>query len=244
MARTRLAALFAAVLVCAPAAGLAAPKAVTPEIQKDAWAQSWWMPRHQQKVEEAKQRQGKVDLLMIGDSITQSWEGAGKKVWEEFYGRRNAFNIGFSGDRTEQVIWRLQNGEVEGIAPKLVVLMIGTNNTGHRADKAEETAAGVRMILDELKARMPKAKVLLLAIFPRGEKPTDKGRVLNDAINTRIAAFADNQRVFFLDVGPKFLKEDGTLPKDLMPDFLHPNETGYRIWAEAMEPAIAKLMGE
>ncbi len=244
MARARLAALLAALLACAPVAGLAAPKAVTPEVQKDGWAQSWWMPRHQQKLEEARQRQGKVDLLMIGDSITQGWEGGGKKVWEEFYAKRNAFNIGFSGDRTEQVVWRLQNGEVEGISPRLVVVMIGTNNTGHRADKADETAAGVKMILDEIKARMPKAKVLLLAIFPRGEKPTDKGRVLNDAINKLIATLADNKRVFFLDVGPKFLQPDGTLPKDLMPDFLHPNETGYRIWAETMEPMIAKLMGE
>ena len=246
MMRPRLAAALAlAAVVSAPWTVRAeAPKAVTPEIQKDAWAQSFWMPRHNGKVEEAKKRKGQVDLLMIGDSITQGWEGGGKKVWEEFYAKRNAFNIGFSGDRTEQVVWRLQNGEVEGIAPKLAVVMIGTNNTGHRADKAEETAAGVKMILDELKTRMPKAKVLLLAIFPRGEKPTDKGRVLNDAINKLIATCADNQRVFFLDVGPKFLKEDGTLPKDLMPDFLHPNEKGYRIWAETMEPAIAKLMGE
>ena len=219
------------------------PKAVTPAPQTDSWAVKWWMPRHQEKVAGLK-KQERVDLLMIGDSITHGWEGDGKKVWAEFYAKRNAYNIGFSGDRTEQVIWRLQNGAVEGIAPKLAVIMIGTNNAGHRKDKPEETAAGIRAILDELGRRLPQTKVLLLAIFPRAASSGDELRKINDATNKLIAAYADHKRVFYLDLNDKFLQPDGTLTKEIMPDLLHPKEKGYRIWAEAMEPSIAELMGE
>ena len=217
--------------------------ALKAEVQTAKWAVKWWMPRHEQKLA-AMKKQGKVDLLMIGDSITHGWEGRGRKTWDKYYAKRNAFNIGFSGDRTEQVIWRLQHGEVEGIAPKLAVIMIGTNNTGHRQDKPENTAAGIKAIVAELQKRLPKTKILILAVFPRGAKSDDKLRVINDGINKRIADFADYKKVFFLDINDKFLAENGTLPKSIMPDLLHPNPKGYEIWAEAMEPSIAKLMGE
>jgi lysophospholipase L1-like esterase len=221
----------------------AKPKAVTPEVQTASWAVKWWGPRHEQKLKDLK-AQKKVDLLMIGDSITHGWEGAGKKVWNEFYAKRNAFNIGYSGDRTEQVIWRLQHGEVEGISPKLAVIMIGTNNTGHRQDPPKETAAGIRLIIDELKKRTPKTKILLLAIFPRGAKADDKLRRINDGTNAIIKDYADDKTVCFLDINKTFLDDDGTLPKSVMPDLLHPREDGYRMWAEAMEPSIRKLLGE
>ena len=217
--------------------------ALKPEVQTAKWAVKWWMPRHEQKLA-AMKKQGRVDLLMIGDSITHSWENGGRKTWDKYYAKRHAFNIGFSGDRTEQVIWRLQNGEVDGISPKLAVIMIGTNNTGHRQDKPEHTAAGIKAIIGELRKRLPKTKLLLLAVFPRGAKADDKLRVINDGINKRISGFADNESVFYLDINDKFLAKDGTLPKSVMPDLLHPNPQGYGIWAEAMEPTIAKLMGE
>ena len=121
-------------------------KAVTPENRPD----KWWSDRHAEKLKQLKSQES-VDLLMIGDSITHGWEGRGKQVWAEFYAKRNAFNIGYGGDRTEHVIWRLQHGEVEGISPKLAVIMIGTNNTGHRQDPPEQTAAGIKKILAELK---------------------------------------------------------------------------------------------
>ena len=219
-------------------------KATTPEVQTAAWAVKWWGPRHEQKLKDLKERQGKVDLLMIGDSITHGWENRGKKVWNEYYAKRNAFNIGYSGDRTEQVIWRLQHGEVEGISPKLAVIMIGTNNTGHRQDPPKETAAGIKLIIDELKERTPKTKILLLAIFPRGAKTDDKLRKINDATNGIIKDYADDKTVFFLDINETFLEDDGTLPKSVMPDLLHPHEAGYKMWADAMEPTIAKLLGE
>lgn len=221
----------------------AAPKAVTPEVQTAAWAVKWWQPRHDQKLADLKKVE-KVDLLMIGDSITHGWEGGGKKVWDEFYSKRHAFNIGFSGDRTENVLWRLQHGATKGISPKLSVIMIGTNNTGHRQDPAEETAAGIKAIISELQKQHPESKILLLAIFPRGEKADDPLRKLNTAINKVIAGYADGKKVFFLDINSEFLDDDGTLPKSVMPDLLHPQEAGYATWAKAMEPTIAKLMGE
>lgn len=218
-------------------------KAITPEVQTAKWAEAWWMPRHREKLSE-KAKMARVDLLMIGDSIMHSWENGGKKVWDEYYGKRNALNLGFSGDRTEQVIWRLQHGEVSDIAPKLVVLMIGTNNAGHREDPAEETAAGIKQIITELRTRLPNTNILVLAIFPRGKDATDTKRVINEATNKIIQTFADGKRVFYLNINDKFLKPDGVLPQEIMPDLLHPNAQGYEIWAKAIEPKVKELMGE
>jgi beta-glucosidase len=217
--------------------------ALTPAAQTAEWAQSWWMPRHQQKLADLA-AQGEVDLLMIGDSITHGWETAGRAVWDEFYAGRKAFNLGFSGDRTEQVLWRLAHGAVDGIHPKLVVLMIGTNNTGHRQDRPAQTAAGIRAILDDLERRLPAAKILLLAIFPREAAADAELRKLNDAVNERIAGLADDEKIFFLDIAGAFLSPDGSLSEEVMPDLLHPNETGYRLWAEAMEPTVGRLLNE
>lgn len=217
--------------------------ALKPEVQTAAWAQAWWMPRHKEKLAALKTQQP-IDLIMIGDSITHGWEGGGKKVWDQYYAKRHAFNLGFSGDRTENVLWRLQNGAVEGLAPKLAIIMIGTNNAGHRQDKPQDTAAGVKAIIGELRQRLPKMKILVLAIFPRGKDANDGLRKLNDATNQILAGYADNQHVFYLDVNGKFLDDKGELPKAIMPDLLHPNETGYELWAKAMEPTVKKLLGE
>ncbi len=218
-------------------------KAIQPEVQTADWAKSWWSKRHEEKLKEKDALQ-QVDLLMIGDSITHGWEGVGKKVWDKYYGNRHALNLGFSGDRTEQVIWRLQHGEVNGISPKLAVIMIGTNNAGHRQDKPEEIAMGVKAILSELGQRLPQTKCLLLAIFPRGPDASDSLRQINEATNKIIQDDADGKHVFYLNINDKFLGDDATLSKDIMPDLLHPNAKGYEIWAAAMEPEIRKLMGE
>jgi len=216
-------------------------KSVHPDVQSADWAKDWWGKRHEEKLAEKKER-GQIDVVMIGDSITHGWEGVGKQAWDKFYSDRKALNLGYSGDRTEQVIWRLQHGEVEGIAPKLAVIMIGTNNAGHRKEKSEDTAAGVKAILEELGTRLPDTKCLVLAIFPRGAKPDDELRQLNDATNKILATYADQKRVFFLDLNDKFLTADGTLPTDIMPDLLHPNEKGYAIWAETMESTVEKML--
>ncbi len=179
---------------------------------------------------------------MIGDSITHGWENKGEKVWEKFYGHRNAINLGFSGDRTEQVLWRLQNGAVNGASPKLAVMMIGTNNTGHRKDPAIETALGIKKILSELRTRLPSTRILLLAVFPRAANLNDVDRKINNQINNIISTFSNGKTVFYLDINDIFLDEDGVLSKEIMSDLLHPNPKGYDMWANAMEPTIVRLM--
>lgn len=199
-----------------------------------------WMRRHESFNERVKQ--GRVDLIFIGDSITQGWEGAGKNVWAEFYGHRNAVNLGIGGDRTQHVLWRLDHGNIDGISPKLAVLMIGTNNSG--SNTPEQIAEGVKAIVEKLRAKLPATKILVLAIFPRGETKDDPRRKVNEAANALIQKLADDQWVFYLDIGPKFLAPDGTLSREVMPDLLHLNEKSYRIWAEAIEPMVKRLMGE
>jgi len=219
-------------------------KSLSPEVQTAEWAQKWWLPRHEEKLAGIAAAKGKVDLLWIGDSITHLWEGQGKPIWEKYYAHRNAFNLGFSGDRTEQVLWRFRNDELACLNPKLAILMIGTNNTGHRKDPAVETAAGIEAILSSMRWRMPNTKIILLAIFPRGATKKDELRMLNDQINKRIAKFADNKTVFYKDLASVFLAKDGALPTNIMPDLLHPSEEGYAKWAEAIEPMVKQLMGE
>lgn len=217
-------------------------EALTPEVRNEDTAQSWWMSRHQEKLEEDGRET--AELLFLGDSITQGWERAGSSVWDEHYAHRGAFNLGYSGDRTEHVLWRLQNGEVDDIRPELVILMIGTNNTGHRQDPPECTTRGIEMIVDELKDRLPETRILLLAIFPRGETPEDPLRQLNEEINERISSLADNNHVYFQNINDAFLDEDGHMPEEVMPDMLHPNEHGYSLWAKAMESTLGRLVPE
>jgi beta-glucosidase len=199
-----------------------------------------WMKRHESFNERV--RKGNVDLIFIGDSITQGWEGPGKQVWDEFYGKRNAVNLGISGDRTQHVLWRLDHGNIDGISPKLAVVMIGTNNSG--SNTSEQIAEGVKAIVEKLKDKLPKTKILVLGIFPRGADGGDPRRKVNEGANERIARLADGQQVHYLDIGKNFLATDGTLSKEVMPDLLHLNEKSYRIWAQSIEPKVKELMGE
>jgi lysophospholipase L1-like esterase len=196
-----------------------------------------WMELHRRFLDRA--RQGKVDLLFLGDSITQGWND--NAVWKRFYGPRNAANFGIGGDRTQHVLWRIQNGELEGIEPKVVVLMIGTNNAS--SGTPDEIAQGVTAIVEELRHRLPKARILLLGVFPRAEKPN----ALRDklaSVNTKIAKVDDGSHVKFLDIGKSFVNEDGTISPEIMPDYLHLSLKGYRIWAEAMEPTLWSMLDE
>lgn len=217
-----------------------AHSAVLPEARL---SQEWWKKRHQEKTKLAKKNPH--DVIFIGDSITHGFENAGKATWDTYYEGRNALNLGFSGDRTEHVLWRLNNRSLRGQKEaKLVVLMIGTNNTGHSQQDPSETADGVRMILSTIRARCPEAKVLLLGIFPRGVQPTNPLRRLNVAVNEKISKLADGERVHYLDISDKFLDKNGVLTKEIMPDALHPKKRGYEIWAEAIEPTLLKLGAE
>lgn len=212
------------------------PESATDPVPRDA---KWWAERH--AAMNARVKQGNVDVIFIGDSITQGWEGPGKEVWREFYGNRNAVNLGIGGDRTQHVLWRLDHGNLDGISPKLAVLMIGTNNSGDNTP--EEIADGVKAIVQKLRAKLPQTKVLVLGIFPRGPNHDDPRRQVNAKANAIIAKLADGTMVRYLDIGPKFLKEDGTLTREIMPDLLHLTPQSYRIWAEAIEPVVAEVMG-
>jgi prolyl oligopeptidase len=206
-----------------------------------------WMDRHKNFVEQAKE--GSAEVLFLGDSITDAWGGKGHapkargtKVYEKEFSALRTANFGIGGDRTQHVLWRLQNGELgESFQPKVVMLMIGTNNT--RANTAEEIANGVKAIVGEIHSRSPKTKILLLAVFPRGEKPGPVREKIKQ-VNEIIAKLDDGKTVRYLDIGDKFLESDGRLPKAIMPDFLHPNEKGYEIWAAAVKGPLMELLGK
>jgi len=211
----------------------------------ESWSVDWWLPRHEKKLEEKRKLVAAgtpPEVVFIGDSITEGWEKSGSAIWQRQYARYHALDLGFGGDATENVLWRLQHGEIDGIAPKVVVLMIGTNNTGHRGENPQTTAAGIKRLLDEIHQRLPATKVLLLAIFPRGEKPEDSQRRLNERVNGIIAGYADGRDVVFLDFGKAFLNPDGSLSRDVMPDLLHPGEKGYAIWQRAMDARLQQLL--
>jgi len=179
---------------------------------------SWWTLRNDAVNERV--RQGNVDLLMIGDSITHGWEGGGKKYWEKYYAPRNAVNMGFSGDRTQHVLWRLEHGHLEGISPKLAVIMIGTNNSNGKDNTAEEIADGIIAICGKLRAECPRMKILILAIFPRGPEPSEQ-REKNARASLLASKIADGKMIHYLDINDKFLTKDGFLSKKVMPGQSH-----------------------
>jgi len=213
--------------------------ATTPD---DRLGEDWWKKRHDEKL--ALVKEGGWELAFIGDSITHGWEGHGKETWAEFFGDRKAINLGYSGDRTEHVLWRLDHGELDGYTPKVAVIMIGTNNTGHRKDAAEIIAMGVQRILQRIHEITPDTKVLLLGIFPRSAEASDPARENNDRANGMLEKLADGEQVVFLNINDAFLTDDGVLTKEVMPDLLHPQAAGYKLWAEAMEPTLAKMLEE
>jgi lysophospholipase L1-like esterase len=223
-----------------PAAEATALKSTIPA---ERLKEGWWQKRWDAKLTQTKEAE-KAELVFLGDSITQGWEGgAAKTIWEEKFAKYGALNLGFSGDRTEHLLWRLKNDEenLKKLSPKVAVILIGTNNTGHEQRPAADTTAGIKAVLDELQAIWPKTKLLVLSVFPRGEGPEDKMRKLNDEINVEVAKLADNKKIFVLDISSSFMAPDGTLPKEIMPDKLHLSGQGYELWAKALEPKLKEL---
>ena len=200
----------------------------------------WWLGRHEQKLAETKAGGG--EILFLGDSITQGWETTGKAAWEKHFAPRKAANYGFGGDSTQHVLWRVRNGEFDGLSPKAIVLLIGTNNARHGDFTPEQIAAGIRAILDALAEKCPRTKVLLLGILPRGATAEDPYRIKCEAVNALLPALADGQRVHYLNFNDKLLSADGTLSKEVAPDLLHLSAKGYGIWAEALEAKLTPLL--
>ncbi|MCB9849247.1 MAG: GDSL family lipase [Phycisphaerales bacterium] len=182
-----------------------------------------------------------IDLLFIGDSITEGWQVEGSAVWEKYYGKRTTLNLGVSGDQTQHVLWRLIHGQLDGVFPKVAILLIGTNNANGNDFTAEEIAAGVHEILSLLRHRLPRTRILLLGIFPRCEKPNAQ-RDKIASVNALIAKLADNKTIHYLDISKHFLNPDKTISPAIMPDYLHLSEEGYETWAAAMEPKLQALL--
>ena len=236
-------------LLCAallPLAAQAQSTAVEPAPQRG----QGWMNRHDAFLAEAKR--GGIDLLFLGDSITDFLRdpARGLPVWERNFAPLHAANFGISADRTQHLLWRLDHGEVDGISPKVVVLLIGTNNTGWESDlktprnSTEEALQGVTLIVHTLLTKLPHTKILLMAVFPRAdEKGPPPGKQIPE-INAALARLADGKFVQFLDLGPKLLDAKGEVSRDLMPDLLHPNTRGYEIWADALREPLARLMAD
>jgi len=199
-------------------------------------------PRIQQRF--AASQSNEYACVFMGDSITHGWEGK-QKVFENFFAGMSILNVATSGDRTENTIWVIDQVNWKRVNAKVAMLMIGTNNTGHRnaeQETPEDTFEGIKVILEKMKEKSPQTKILLLAIFPRGETDQDEKRIRNDKVNAMIAKLADDQRVFFMDINQKLLEPDGkTLSREIMPDLLHPNEKGYVIWGEAVKDKLVQL---
>jgi lysophospholipase L1-like esterase len=196
------------------------------------------MDRHDAFLEIA--RAGDIDLLFVGDSITDGWDNGGEAVYNEYFVPMKVANFGIGGDTTQGVLWRMQNGELEGFEARLIVHMLGTNNINRNENS--DIVAGNQAILQEYRSRQPQAKVLLLGVFPRGEAADNPNREAIAAINEGLAALDDGENVFYLDIGEAFLTEDGVLTQEVMPDGLHPNAHGYQLWADAMIDRVRELM--
>jgi lysophospholipase L1-like esterase len=179
------------------------------------------------------------DIVFDGDSIMNRWEITGREIWAKRYAGMAA-DFGIEGDRVENVLWRLSKGQVDGMDPKVVVLMIGTNNSGRNS--ASEIAEGIKQLVTEYESRCPNAHIILFGIFPRGQNPNDGGRRKVAAVNEKIKLLDDGKRVTYIDIGPKMLEADGTISSDMMPDYVHPTFKGYEMWADAIQPIVDKYV--
>jgi len=240
--------LFALTLYffCTPAFGDNSNPAAkaTPRTQEFDWMSlDTWREKHGLLVREANTRD--IDLLFLGDSITEGWTwGENPSIFTASFGRYRSANFGIGGDQTQNVLWRLRNGETGSMYPRLIVLMIGTNNFGHSHHTAEAVSGGVRAIIVELQKHWPETRILLLGILPFGEKASDPSRLQVEKVNRLLARLDDQEHVFFRDFGALFLDSQGDIPEALMADFLHPTHAGYEKLAEQLKPVVDSLMSE
>ena len=241
--------LLAGALFAVTSACFAEIRALTPQVPDADWTKPWWGKRHAEKMSSVTN--GGAKVVFLGDSITHFWETNGKEQLARYYGTGDLkmLDLGFSGDRTEHVLWRLTVGkELDGYEAKVVFLMIGTNNSGHFPFEKEppiDTILGIREILRVIRTKQPAARIVLTAIFPRGADANDGYRRRNEVVNREIVKFADDKTVFWLDFNSQFMTADGRLSQEVFPDLLHPRGYGYEVWASATLPyARAALAGK
>lgn len=231
---------FAFLLAAFVAATAAANTATQPVPRDEAW-----LRRHEGFVAEA--RRGGIDVVFLGDSLTDLWRREGRAAWEKYFAPLRAANFGIDGDRTQHLLWRLQHGAVDGPAPKVVVLLIGTNNAGNERNSdvprntTAEAIAGVTLVVRTLRAKLPDTTILLLGLLPRGERGAPIRTQVRE-INRALSGLDDGRCIRFLDIGPSFLSPDGSLSREIMPDLLHMNEAGYAVFAAALRDPLAGLL--
>jgi lysophospholipase L1-like esterase len=218
------------------------PDQPTPRLEAASWMSlEDWYGMHSADLTRAKS--APIEVLFLGDSITEGWELGGSKEWRECFFPLNAANFGIRGDTTQHVLWRITTGgALKGVTPRVAVLMIGTNNIGDPSAAPELIARGIEAIIERLHQQSPTTKVILLDIFPRGN-PEDPARIKVMEVNRLIETYAKtNTKVTHLRIWDEFLSADGTIPPEIMPDRLHLTPQGYAIWAKAMLPTLQALL--
>jgi lysophospholipase L1-like esterase len=224
---------------------LAAATSKHPSLIPQPRIAEWWFARQAEKI--GLMSKGEFDLLMVGDSITNNYENekVGLKVWEKYFVPLKAINLGFGGDRTEHVLWRLEHLPVLKKAPKGAVLLIGTNNICWGSDTPKQAAEGVQAVAGKLKEIYPDTKVLVLGVLPRRRNLDHPHRKQINELNSYLPELLkDMKGVSFRDIGPAFLDEKGFLSEEMMPDTTHPSEKGHEVWAKAIAPDLKEMLGE
>ena len=212
-----------------------------PAVTPQARIEEWWFARHTENI--GQMSKGDIDLLMVGDSITQNFESIGVKVWNRHFKPYKAINLGFGGDRTNHLLWRLDHLPLLKKSPKGAVVLIGTNNICWGSDTPKQAAEGVQAVAQKLHNLYPKMRILVQGVLPRRRQLDHPHRKQINELNSYLPALLkDIPHVTFLDIGPKFLDEKGFLSKEMMPDTTHPSERGHEIWAAAIESELKKML--
>lgn len=219
--------------------GTAAGESPTTPTEGKTNGEKWWRGNFERINADIKKMDGKIDLAFVGDSITARWR---EDAWKKHWGSYRAVNMGIGGDRTQNVLWRLENGQLDGYEARVFVVMIGTNNCSDKSADPADVAAGIKAILNLIQSKQPKAKILLMSILPTGEKP-GPGREKRAAVNALISKF-DGGAVHYMDIGAKFLEPDGSISKEVMGDFLHLAPKGYDVWAQAIGGKVKECLSD
>ncbi|MFO7177246.1 MAG: GDSL-type esterase/lipase family protein [Pseudomonadota bacterium] len=217
-----------------------APDRPAPRSRDYPWmSRERWLERHVSLRAIDPERKRRAQVVFLGDSIVEGWDEA---IFDQYFGRHHALRFGIGGDTTQNVLWRIAEGELVGIDPRVLVLLIGTNNFGLEAATGDAVARGVEAVVQTLTKELPRARILMLAILPREELPDAKLRKDVAAANALIRTLADGDRIVFADLGGHFLDAAGRIPSALMEDFLHPTVEGYRVLSAALAPVLTPLL--
>ena len=234
--------------------GMKASTTATPRFNPKAKRKNAWHKRYDAKLKQIADYKNDVDMVWIGDSITHYWDTdalknkrkfGGLATYNKYFSKYKVINLGYGGDRTQHALWMAAKSPyLNNIKPKMVMVMIGTNNIARNRATPAAAAAGVTKVVEALRARLPETKILLFAVFPREASAKHIYRQHIKDINAVISKLADDKNVFYCDITDKFLDKNGTLSRSIMPDLLHPNDAGYEIWAQAMMPYVEKFVGK